>query len=259
MPDYPQIDKGTRFQDTKAAEWRKLVGDVEKLHDARTPTAELELQTSFRDRRVAVVKEVDLEIDVSISVREIRYDPSGWPRAGVYVWGREFQAFPDIGLELEDYDRFLWEGDDPTLETRKLVTYWNGAYWVVEAPPVSNAALQLRVVALETDRLLCVSFVDGVEGEEQIYVALPWWLRTNPHDGSIRNGLEYAYESPSLRMVTREDAEDTRIQEESIVPSYTPGDIIYVLGVDHTDVLDPEDSELSLIDMNVDGRVWAEI
>ena len=144
MAEYPDIQKGTRFQDTKSSEWQKLTGDVQKKHDERTPTKELELQTSDRDRRVAVVKAVDPEADVSISVREIHYDPSGWPRAGVYVWGREFQAYPDIGAELDDYNGFHWRGDDPTLDTPKLIAHWTDGYWLLELSQPQERLVVLR-------------------------------------------------------------------------------------------------------------------
>ena len=126
------------------------------------------------------------------------------------------------------------------------------------APPAAGgAAIQLQVVGLERDRLACKKFADGGSGAETIYVALPWWLRRTPHDGTTRNGLQYAYIDESNRTATR--LMDERIQDEAIVPTYLAGDILYAIKVDHTDVTGPDGTELTLLDSNVDGRVWAEI
>ena len=127
-----------------------------------------------------------------------------------------------------------------------------------KAPPsAGGAAIQLKLVGLQRDRLPCKKFSGEVSGDETIYVALPWWLRRTPHDGTTRNGLQYAYIDESNRTATR--LMDERIQDEAIVPTYLAGDILYAIRVDHTDVNDPDATELTLLDLNVDGRVWAEV
>lgn len=87
---------------------------------------------------------------------------------------------------------------------------------------------------------------------QNITVAKPYLLRRTPFDGLTRSGISYAYSSDIARTATL----DATTESQVIVPSFVTGDLLFVAdeisggtGVDG----------VSLIDLNVDGRAWAQV
>lgn len=128
---------------------------------------------------------------------------------------------------------------------------------------------QFKVVDVREDYLECHTFDTIEEGTEIINVAMPYLLRFNIWD-SLTNAnalqrilndktIKFEYKSPFERTaVNVDDEEDTQFQR--IIGRYLETDIIYagigILG--GTDVKDEEDNIVQWLDMNIDGRFWAE-
>ncbi len=103
---------------------------------------------------------------------------------------------------------------------------------VTPAPPDVR---QMQVQSEGEDYLVCRLYGYSV-GSADIYVAKPYKLR-----GNI-----------ATRTVSSEDQE--------ILPAYTAEDIIYAFGPvrNGTDVAEVDGVGVYLIDLNIDGRMWAE-
>lgn len=152
MPNYPDIQTGTKWWNTTAAAWQELMTDVEGLGtisvgpglaiDKTSSGLAIRLDldqirpTASR-KRVAVIRIVvpsGPEDETtpnyrSIIVREVRYAASP-PIEGEYAFhGPEFHAWPQIGTELDDFFAFALgdrplQSDTPMLTADRLNDFW---------------------------------------------------------------------------------------------------------------------------------------
>ena len=133
-------------------------------------------------------------------------------------------------------------------------------------PPGAFAScIQMEVVTVYPDYLNCKLY-DGVETYSVIYrVAKPWLLRETPFNGETRAGITYDYSAGSDGQ-TREADDQTETENQTVIPSYEAGDVIYVfLGVSGgVDLYIPEEDDsdtpkVIYVDGNFDGRCWAKV
>jgi len=115
--------------------------------------------------------------------------------------------------------------------------------------------VQLVIVSVEDDHLVCHSWDGETAGNTDILVAKPYLLRRTPFDGGERDGVSYDYTSSIQRTATKDATTETQV----IVPTYVADDVIYAARFTDggTDVVDDDYQRVSMIDMNVDGRAWA--
>lgn len=139
----------------------------------------------------------------------------------------------------------------------RLVEYVNNAHPGVAAPRRyarafgKGSAAQVRlctIISLADDYMICAIARGESEGT-QFYVAKPPNLRQSftSHDG-----LTFSYTDSNTREA--DDGNDTEDQE--LVPPYTVGDEIAVIGPVNTGVVIGTDSEATWLDLNVWGRMW---
>lgn len=84
-------------------------------------------------------------------------------------------------------------------------------------------------------------------------VAKPYNLRATPFNNQTVGGVTRVYSTNGTRIASNAD----HFQIEMTIPRYDPGsDLIYIMGVDHSDVF-VDGQEVKFIDVNVDGRAWA--
>ena len=99
---------------------------------------------------------------------------------------------------------------------------------------------------------------DGTtQGSSTIVIARPYLLRKTPFNGKTVHGIEYTYLSSVWRRAVYGDEQEYQV----IVPAYNVGDMIYALSIANAYLKDPGGSTLSgctWLDVNVDGRAWAE-
>ena len=121
---------------------------------------------------------------------------------------------------------------------------------------------QFRIEEVRGDFLTCREYnVDAGLGTT-IYIAKPYCLRQSPFDNKTIAGLTYTYAGSTTRDVT--DGVDTETQ--IIIPFYQEptddydGDIIYAIFGVHggTGVGDVNEQAIQWLDLNVDGRAWAQ-
>ena len=143
--------------------------------------------------------------------------------------------------------------------------FFTGTYGSTPALPTaryglfgtSGGAEQLVVLTHEADYLGCRTFINSVTGADTILVAKPFKLRSLPFSGLTYGGIAYSvYTTAQVRNATVSG--QTRTQ--NIVPTYdtSEADLIYAQKVANTQVF-VGGTELTLIDMNADGRGWATV
>lgn len=118
-----------------------------------------------------------------------------------------------------------------------------------------SVSQQMSVVSVEGDYLVCNPVTaNGVDVTVEKNIAKPYLLRRTPFDDSSRNGISYTYTSDITR--TADDGSET--ENQVIVPSYVAGDLIFVSNVLPNTAVTVAGTELKLLDLNSDGRAWAE-
>lgn len=133
---------------------------------------------------------------------------------------------------------------------------------------------QFRIAVLDTsgDTLTCESY-DGTVVKERgarTTIALPHLFRKSPFDDKTRDGITFTYSDTVIHERSATDGTDTETQV--VTPSYEVGDVIFAIkniknstGLTITkDVTRPDGSlekqevDVEWLDLNVDGRTWAE-
>ena len=108
---------------------------------------------------------------------------------------------------------------------------------------------------------------DGTtDGSSVVAIAKPWRLRRTPWDGKTINSVAYAYTGANTRTATRSVNGQTIVETQTITPPYVAatitdaieGDVIYAvkLAIADIGVTDDDDNDLTLQDINTDGRAW---
>lgn len=133
-------------------------------------------------------------------------------------------------------------------------------------PDAAAVQVQQFVVVSEAGDYLRCRKLDGPSGVDVdggiYYVAKPYLLRRSPFDGTAgRDSITFEYTSDSERTATNADDET---EDQAIVPSYVAGDVVYgvlnVAGLSLT-ITRADGAEFSVryLDMNADGRAWAQV
>lgn len=136
--------------------------------------------------------------------------------------------------------QILWEdgfaADEPHLALVRL--------------PMDACIIRMRVVSVHNNHLLCTRWIGAGWSSIQEKVAKPFLLRASI---TTRNGINYTFTDPFTRTATQASNTETQV----IVPSYVANhDEIFAVPLPHTGVID-SGRELTLLDLNVDGRAWA--
>lgn len=116
--------------------------------------------------------------------------------------------------------------------------------------PMDACVIRMRVVSVHDNHLLCTRWIGSGWSSIQEKVAKPFLLRASI---TTRNGITYTFTDPFTRTATQASNTETQV----IVPSYIANhDEIFAVPVPHTGVTE-SGRELTLMDLNVDGRAWA--
>lgn len=125
---------------------------------------------------------------------------------------------------------------------------------------VSDAvAKQFRLKsAAFSDALRCRTFLNEVEGDDDVWIARPWFLRGGDTWGGVTR-LSITY-GPGI--FGRDATKGEITERQRLIPSYIVGDLIMGIRAE-TGVIVPgteEDDEpesVKWIDLNVDARMWS--
>jgi hypothetical protein len=122
----------------------------------------------------------------------------------------------------------------------------------------SQQGKQFKVVTEYDDYLGCKSWDGTTLGSTLVNVAKPPLMRKTKYDGLTIDGISYVRNSVNTRTATR--VSDSVTQSQKITQDYLTNAIIYAVtnvagGVDCTDGT----NQLVWLDLNVDGRAWAEV
>ncbi|MDL5055722.1 hypothetical protein QQ056_19520 [Oscillatoria laete-virens NRMC-F 0139] len=136
--------------------------------------------------------------------------------------------------------QILWEdgftADEPHLALVRL--------------PMDSCLTRMRVVSVHNNHLICTRWTGSEWSTILEKVAKPFLLRSSI---TTRNGISYSFSNPFTRIATQGSNTETQV----IVPSYVANhDEIFAVPVTHTGVTE-SGRELTLMDINVDGRAWA--
>lgn len=190
--------------------------------------------------------------------------------------------FPDIsrGTQWEDIPARQWRNVMDTLEGFERMT--------VSAPLRMRRAGRNVSIALDdpsrtkpkAETSLLAPFIltgmnkdfvlaEPVGGGDEVKIAKPYKLRMNPFHNQTVDGISYDYDHPTLRSATFGELPGGETQ--LVIPRYRipPGDdradLIWAVKVKTVmdyglDSLDPPlvPEELEWLDVNVDGRAWAQ-
>jgi len=117
-----------------------------------------------------------------------------------------------------------------------------------------SKAKQFKIKSVSSsDYLMCHSYDGVTEGQEDVYVAKPWFLRGNlTWNGKSRLGVSYSATGPQVRIATKGTVSETQI----VIPHYAVDDIIYAANAE-TGVSTADGKAITWIDLNIDGRMWA--
>ncbi len=121
------------------------------------------------------------------------------------------------------------------------------------------AAQQLRYKSMQDDHIVCRSWNGTTEGDTDILVAKPYYLRLSPFDGTTNaSGWLLTYINGQARTASKSGETDV---SQSIDPPYAVNDLIYAIapsgGTAVTVSASPDDINVSLLDLNADARRWA--
>jgi hypothetical protein len=148
---------------------------------------------------------------------------------------------------------------------------YNGSAWKTIMNLVGNNAgtstmVQVRVQSITVGDTISVKLWDStgtpMEVGPAFNVGAPTMIQQSRWDAvSARRFVTYASTGNIKRTATWNNGVDPpEVEEQTVVPSYEVGDIIYVMnrcigGLDYVGSVSPE---VDYIDINVDGRVWSE-
>lgn len=145
MSDYPDIRKGTEWEQTSARQWQNLIADVERSARSDPGVAALFEIWKRRRRRVAIVEEVAPDAK-SLTVRGIKY-AAPLPIEGEYEWdGPTLEAYPDIGHRMSEFEPLWWPDGVPNLSTPVLDAHYTHGQWLVSFPTATAGGERLVVV-----------------------------------------------------------------------------------------------------------------
>lgn len=129
---------------------------------------------------------------------------------------------------------------------------------------------QFRVHTVGDDYLICYEWDGAAITGDLVYIAKPFHLRRTPFDGldvtyAIENPpnpnfnvtLHYVYSSATFRTASL----GGQSEGQTVIPRFAlDRDIIYASEVEQSiGINDPNGSEITLVDINADGRSWAKV
>lgn len=117
----------------------------------------------------------------------------------------------------------------------------------------SAGVSQYRIKSVQGDYCTCRTWNGTTEGGSDVYIAKPYKLRTSITGATIDGvSVSYSYASSVERTATISGSGENQV----VVPRYLANDLIFAASSDHTSV-SVSGTELTLIDINADGRAWA--
>lgn len=118
---------------------------------------------------------------------------------------------------------------------------------------IPGAGVAMKITAVDGDFLECVRFMDGtVSTTTVIYVARPYLLRRSL---TSWNGISFTYTNDQNKTATQGATSETWL----VTPEYVVNDIIYAARVPNgTGLTNDLGRRIDWVDLNVDGRAWAE-
>lgn len=113
---------------------------------------------------------------------------------------------------------------------------------------------QFKILEIADDYLVCNPYDGETQLAEEILVARPYLLRMSL---ASWNGLTFTYVDEQSRVATL----GAETEDQTIVPQYVVGDIIYGLqGIfGGTAVEDDDEKVVQFVDLNIDGRAFAQV
>jgi len=122
---------------------------------------------------------------------------------------------------------------------------------------------QCRIVSISfSDYLVCHVIDEDGEQQDSTYVAKPWFLRgSDTWDGRTRVNVTYSNYAGNYN-IRRAVAGFSAAKTQYLIPEYALNDIIFAMSCKATGVsrLNGDVSEpVEMIDVNADGRMWANV
>lgn len=168
--------------------------------------------------------------------------------------GTDYGFENNVGSEVTLARKLDPEAQDPAVGDKVLMQQFVGKTYI--SPASGDGKVKQAIIkAIHGDYLIVHSYdTDLVEGSTDIYVMKPWTLRRTPFDGLTILGTTYTYTTD----VTRTAVNSPTTENQYTTPDYVIGNIIYIVP---TDIILDLGTGLTatMIDVNVDGRAWANL
>jgi hypothetical protein len=110
---------------------------------------------------------------------------------------------------------------------------------------------RFRVKTISDNHLVCRTWDGTNEGTTDIKVAKPWLLR---YSTAARTGYSYSAWGSDKQTRTSTKAADSSTEAQAVVPLYVANDEIWAVSCDTGVTVSSE--KLSLLDLNLDARLW---
>lgn len=115
---------------------------------------------------------------------------------------------------------------------------------------------RLALREVKDDYLVCRSWDGETEGDTDIYVAKSPKLRNSVTEETL-DGTDYTYTySASFVERVSTNTDDDTTETQKIVPRWIVGDEVFAIRTP-TSIQTEDADDISLLDLNVDGRAWA--
>lgn len=274
MSVYPTFKRGMRFSELDARELQNLIRAAVRSERVSTGGGLESLNTpsglrvwggnnpEHRPRRFFKVAVRDTSGN-AIKVREVRYREAV-PVEGEYGWfGDEFEAWPDFGKTIADYEPFEITDESPPGDGVYLRAVRLNEAWIVEFPATGGGAELARFQLVEhlPETLRCKRIGDdGQPVAEDTTVAKTPILRKSYYDQKpfryegVVAQIWYTNIAPHYRFAWQNNIGNSVNQQEIIIPAFWIGEPLLCekVGEKITGI-----TGVDWLMRNDEGRAWA--
>lgn len=148
----------------------------------------------------------------------------------------------------------------------------NGTTLSAEFPSRESGVQQFRLESIQNDFYTCRKWNGTEVVGNEVYIARPFTHRVSNFNGQTiaynsdgdAFSASYTYASATKRTKTIAGAAETQV----LIPLFKTGfDLIYAVKCDqpltagpaNTPITDPNDSPITLLDLNLEGRAWSKV
>jgi hypothetical protein len=121
-----------------------------------------------------------------------------------------------------------------------------------------GGCFRFKLKSVQADYLTCRTWDGTTEGSTDIYIAKPPKLRHVASESLVGTTWTYTYSAETGYEDGKRSASDgTNTEKQVVIPVYVIGDEIFASTPDNGTDVTVSATELTYLDLNVDGRAWA--